>query len=256
LQICWKIKLKAFFVQKYLAFLRRFIADHIVYQSEFVKKQWDCQFGVLHKDYSIIYNGTDLELFKPNLPKPKPRNKNNSKYYFISVEGTQGNDPFDILIEFGKALQKKRKDFKILMVGKPRGKIHLKIQKYNFIKFIGEVGIEELPYLYSKSCAYVLTDIIGAGCPNSAIEALACGTPILTYNLGPITEMLSENAGILINSKGDPWKGENPRAFNELANGAEEIINNIYEFRYHARSLAEINYSKEKMAEKYLSLFL
>ncbi len=46
-----------------MAFVRRHLADHIVYQSQFVADWWAKSFGRSTKKEHLIYNGVDLSQF-------------------------------------------------------------------------------------------------------------------------------------------------------------------------------------------------
>jgi len=233
-----------------IRFVRSKLADGIIYQTNYVKNDWEQRYGVPDVPSRIIYNSVDLNKFKQVRKAYKSPRKN----CIISVEGTQGLDPFDTVIHLGKKLDSNGIDFEILMFGEPFGKIEEKVDKYPFIKFMGPIEHSQLPYFYAGADCYLLTDIIGAGCPNSALEALACGTPVLGYDVGVISELLDRNSGVLIKQSGNPWKKQSPGNYNSLALGAIKLFSNKNRFREGAFKIAMEKYDHIQMTDKYIEI--
>jgi glycosyltransferase involved in cell wall biosynthesis len=73
----------------------------------------------------------------------------------------------------------------------------LKIEEY--IQYIGTPAEEDLPALYSAATIFVIPSLAeGFGLP--AIEAMACGTPVIAGNGGSLPEIVG-NAGIIVDSQ-------------------------------------------------------
>ena len=230
--------------------VRSILADAIVYQSNYVKEDWDKMYGKSKVPSEIIYNGVDKNTFT-NVEHVYQSKRD---HCIISVEGMQGLDPFDIAINLGKRLDEKGVDFELLMFGIPHHNIDKRVANYPFIKFLGPIARFELPFYYAGSDCYLLTDLLGAGCPNSVLEALSCGTPVLSYDLGVISEMINDDSGVLIKGNGDPWKGQNPKNFDLLAEGAIKLFNNKKRFNRGALKIAKDQYDLNQMAEKYIDV--
>ena len=62
-------------------------------------------------------------------------------------------------------------------------------------------NVQELAALYSLADVFVNPTYVD-NFPTTNIEALACGTPVVTYNAGGSSEAIDENTGILV-TKGD-----------------------------------------------------
>ena len=82
--------------------------------------------------------------------------------------------------------------------------------------------------------------------PTTNIEALACGTPVITYNTGGSPEAVDENTGMVI-KKGDVAG---------LKAAVDVILNNGKEFyTNNCRARAESLYNKENRFGDYVDLY-
>ncbi len=61
------------------------------------------------------------------------------------------------------------------------------------VTYLGQVPQTHLPYLYSAASVFVFASI-AENCPNILIEAMACGAPIASSNLGPMPEICGDAA--------------------------------------------------------------
>jgi len=61
------------------------------------------------------------------------------------------------------------------------------------VKYLGQVPQGHLPYLYSAASVFIFASI-SENCPNILIEAMACGAPIASSNLGPMPEICGDAA--------------------------------------------------------------
>ena len=96
---------------------------------------------------------------------------------------------------------------------------------------------------------------LNAACPNSVIEALACGLPVAAFATGALPELVTGEAGRLAPYGGDPWKLERPDA-PALAQAVEEILQDQPRFRAAARQRAEEAFGLDRMVERYLDVLL
>jgi glycosyltransferase involved in cell wall biosynthesis len=94
---------------------------------------------------------------------------------------------------------------------------------------------------------------INAPCPNSVIEALACGLPVVSFNTGSLPELVQGDAGRTVEYSGDPWKLD-PPDIRPLVEASVEILKNQETFRRGARAWAEEAFGVDKMVEGYLKM--
>lgn len=233
-----------------VAIIRRYLADRIVYQSQFVRDCWEKEYGRVKKTSRIIYNGVDINQFTPEGPKYDSP----SDICVISVEGTQIYPEQSPAFLVAQALNNRGCDVDLLVFGKPWGDTAARYSGFPFVNFKGPLPNGELPFYYRGATLYVLNDIVNAGCPNSVLEALACGTPVVGYSPGVLPEMLTPEAGICVPAAGDPWNGEEPGNVNALADAAMEIVVNNSTYRRGAQQLAEDRYDLKRMVDQYMEV--
>lgn len=231
-------------------FIRNNLADHIIYQSRFASEQWQIHGGLTDAPSTIIHNGVDLRRFSPE-GEIQPRK---AQICILNVEGTQGDDPFDIATNLGLHIRKRGKSFEIIMFGTPWNDATARLGRHPFIRYQGHVDAAQLPSYYRGADVFVPTDI-WAGCPNSVLEALACGVPVLGHEAGVLPELINESAGRCVPCEGGRFiKGRSPGNWDALAEAALELVEGEAHFRCGARRLAEKHYDLDSMVDRYISI--
>jgi len=222
--------------------IRKKYADHIIYQSQFVKDWWEKVEGVLKTESSIIYNAVDLNAFKPD-EDITPAN-------LICVEGNIDYSPFALELLQYLTQEMKGKVFEKVLVYGSLEDINLK-EKYPEINFQGEVSREKINSVY-KNGIYLSLDV-NAACPNTVIEALASGIPVVGYDTGALSELLKEGTGEVVEFGANQWKNETPD-FENIKNGITKVISNYSSYSKKARATAVQYYSINELTDKYLRI--
>jgi glycosyltransferase involved in cell wall biosynthesis len=232
-----------------LAYIRERIANRIVYQSRFVEQWWTRVYGEMTKSKRIIYNGVDLEMFKPGSGGTAQ-----GKNRILLVEGNlQGGHEMGLTsaVALAEKLQA-RQETELVIAGQVDEKLKAKWNKQAKVnlEWAGVIRNEELPDLYHNAHLLFSGDL-NAACPNSVIEALACGLPVLAFDTGALKELVPASAGRVVPYGGDPWKLETPD-ITALTQGAENILASQAELRAGARAHALENFALDRMVDAYL----
>lgn len=225
---------------------QRFLASGIIYQSEF-SKEWLLKLNqsAHSKNSIIIYNGIDLDEFKPV-------KDNTGKISLLCVEGNIDYTPYAIdLLNYLQENLIEKSDFHSLILYGGFEKNANKSLLHPKIDYRGVVSKEELPSIY-RNAVYLSLDV-NAACPNTVIEALACGAPVVAFDTGSLNELVPPDAGILVPYGSDPWKLAYPDV-DALAEAILRIKDNYAWYSANARKIAEERFSIEDMAEKYLEV--
>jgi glycosyltransferase involved in cell wall biosynthesis len=237
-----------------LTFIRRRLADHVIYQSQFIKHWWEDLYKPARVPASVILNGVDLSRYTPQGLHERP----SGHYRILVVEGSlAGGQNYGIhnAVELASTLAKKHK-IELMVVGRVDGRTKNKLgyQTAFRIQFMNTIQREHIPWLMRSSHALFSAEI-NPPCPNSVIEALACGLPVVGFDTGSLSEIVSSDAGRLVPYGGNEWKLQKPD-ISALANAALEVLDEQDRFRTGARERAESEFDVEKMVDEYLKLLL
>jgi glycosyltransferase involved in cell wall biosynthesis len=237
-----------------LSYIRRRLADHVIYQSEFIKHWWEDWYKPARVPSNVIVNGVDLSRYTPHGLHERP----SGHYRLLVVEGSlAGGQNYGIhhAVSLANALSKKHK-LELMIVGRVdcRTKNKLKNQTTLRIQFMDTVSREHIPWLMRSSQSLYSAEI-NPPCPNSVIESLACGLPVVGFDTGSLSEIVQGDAGRLAPYGTDHWKLK-PPDIPSLARAAEEVLEDQPRFRASARDRAEDAFDVEKMVNEYLKVLL
>jgi glycosyltransferase involved in cell wall biosynthesis len=122
------------------------------------------------------------------------------------------------------------------------------------LRWEGAVPPQRIPEI-DRSAHVLFSADLNAACPNSVIEALACGLPVAAFDTGALNELVIGDAGRLVPYGADPWRLERPD-IPALAAATAEILGDQPRFRRAARLQAETALGLEKMIDGYLKALL
>lgn len=240
-----------------LAYPRRFLADHVVYQSNFTRDWWHRWYGVVRSPYTVIYNGVDLTAYSPDGSESRPEDH-------IRLQIVEGHLNLDnrLALEnayaFAKALQQaagRPVELEVTANVMPELREQmLKREPKARVTYTGTISRQEIP-AKSRSAHMRYSAEINASCPNSVIEALACGLPVAAFDSGALPELVQGDAGVVVPYGADPWKLEKPD-FDTLAQAALPILADQERYRRGARARAVEYFNLEQMADSYLQVLL
>ena len=122
---------------------------------------------------------------------------------FLTVRRLVYKNGIDTLIEGANLAVKKNPKIVFLVVGKgpDQNSVQARINQLgieNNFRLVGFVSDEELPFYYNAADFFVLPSKSGEGLPLVALEAMACGLPVIATNVGGINEILNEKFGKLV----------------------------------------------------------
>jgi glycosyltransferase involved in cell wall biosynthesis len=143
-----------------------------------------------------------------------------------------------------------------MVVGRVDGRSENKLKNQTVfrIRFMGVIPSEQIPWLM-RSSHVLFSAEVNPPCPNSVIEALGCGLPVIGFDTGSLSELVQGDAGRLVLYGANEWKLEQPD-IPALVDPAIEILQNQPRFRKAARERAESAFGVDKMVDEYLKVLL
>lgn len=170
---------------------------HIVTVSKWLKGVAEASF-MKDKDIRCIYNGIDLNIFKPSSSPFRDTYGIGNKFMILAVANPWSNRKgFD---KFLKLAQRLDSNSVIVMVG--ISETQKAILPNNIIGFPRTANQLQLAQIYSAADVLVnlsLEETFGL----VVAEALACGTPAIVVNSTACPEVVSEDTGIVIEPNDD-----------------------------------------------------
>lgn len=241
--------IKAEFGNMKLSYVRR-MADRIVYQSEFSRDWWDRVYGQLPTPQKTIHNGVDLKLFSPGIS-----NLPGDHYRVLLVEGHLGGGYEQGLITGIQLIrllnQRMDKPAELMVVGDVPENLRLQAESMGEkITWQGVIKHELIPEIH-RSAHLLFSADINASCPNSVIEAMACGVPVIGFDTGAMKELVPAEAGRIACYGGNVWNLDPPDVY-ALADAAREVILQRELLSTGARRQAEHHLDIEHVVDRYL----
>jgi glycosyltransferase involved in cell wall biosynthesis len=130
---------------------------------------------------------------------------NNEKFTIVTVANLFPKKNIELVLEIAK----ENPEYDFLIIGKgPHRKILENIINKNNIKNVKLLGFKtpkEVREYYRKSDIYLLTSF-AEGTPTSALEAMACGLPIISSNAGGLGNIVKEKINGFVIKDFDKYK--------------------------------------------------
>lgn len=196
------------------------------------------------QEYSVevINNGIDLEVFKPTTNDIRERYKLGNKFIILGVAGVW--DRRKGLNYFKELSEKLGKDEAIVLVGlTEKQKEGL---SDNVIAIPRTSNVKELVDFYSTADVFV-NPTLEDNFPTTNLEALACSTPVITFETGGSTESIDCNTGVVVE------QGSVSGLLHAIKGIKDNVVNN---YTTQCRELALRSYNKEDRYNDYLELYL
>ena len=157
--------------------------------AELVKKSFLKKYNVL-----VINNGIDLDVFKPieNVSFKKKHNCLNKTLLLGVSYAWNQKKGLDIFIRLSQELDSK---FQIVLVGTDK-KVDKLLPK-NIISIHRTTSKEELVDIYNSADIFInptREEVFGL----VNVEAIACGTPVITFNTGGCPEIINDKCGSIV----------------------------------------------------------
>jgi putative colanic acid biosynthesis glycosyltransferase len=190
----------------------------------------------------VIYNGIDLNVFrKRNIENLKNQSKYSRKFIILGAASVWNNNKgLNIFVKLSNDIPK---DFIILLIGKISNKTKL---PSNIIS-INAIRDKSLMAEYYNLADVFLNPTLGDTFPTTNMEAIACGTPVITFNVGGSKEAIGKNTGFVLDKNN--------------YTGIIDSLQQIYSkgkasFSSFCIAHANENFNEDLMKAKYYNIYL
>ncbi|MEJ2251811.1 MAG: glycosyltransferase family 4 protein [Candidatus Lokiarchaeota archaeon] len=216
-------------------------ADTIISVSKrdikLIKKLYD----VPDEKCYYVPNGVNIEKFQ--------RRNHTVRQYITFIGRLTYIKGFDIFLDVIKNIHQKDKNIKFLVIGDGplEAELH-QLQKKLPITYYPNYPYLNMEQIYNMSKVLMITSRF-EGLPTIILESLACETPVITSNVGGISELIeSSHNGFFVN-------------FKNTDNSVDKILDVIHDdeklkkMGIHGREIIKKNYSWEKITNKILEIY-
>jgi len=229
-------------------------ADKILVVSN-ATKRYVSSLGADPEKITVLYNGVDMERFKPLAgAKDAVRKKlgiPKNAVVVITVRRLVYKNGVDTLIDSAHIAIKKNPRLVFLVVGEGPdfAQVKTRIEQLgigNNLRLAGFVSDDDLPLYYNAADFFVLPSKSGEGLPLVALEAMACGLPVIATDVGGISEIMADDYGKVV-------PPDNPAA---LAEAVLEFSNReLSGVKNSLRTLIKQKYSWDSNVEHLIGIY-
>ena len=189
-----------------------------------------------NKSLTIIHNGVDLKVFRPTVPK---KSLQDGKFSILAVSNVWTKEKgIDDICKLREVLSS---NYQITIVGLSEKQV--KTLPLGIIGIQRTQNVQELVNLYSESDV-LINPTYADTFPTVNLEALACGTPVITYRTGGSPEAIDEKTGVIVE------QGNVKGLTEAILKMKEEPL-----FAVDCRKRAELYFDKDKCFEKCIRLY-
>ena len=197
----------------------------------------------IFKDNKIvtIYNGVDIDIFKPTQSEIRKELKLEDKFILIGTAEKWLDTLNKHTLEY--IASNLQSDMKLIIFGCSKDQIEKLPDSVIGLGYIKDR--RELVKLYSMADVFVNVTWEDS-LPTVNIESLACGTPVITYESGGSPEIVNKETGLVV-LQGDKFK---------LMNSILEVKKMGKDY-YHDKCINRVfeNFDKNSRYEEYIALY-
>ncbi len=232
--------------------IHNFLADVVIYQSEFSRLSCETFLGKTRaKKTIIIYNGVDTE----KIPSRIVIQHEDAPIKLLTFAKFRRRDQIEPIIESVKLLDPEK--FILNIYGSYTENLKDLFENLpENIKFRGKKSNEELLQILYEFDIFLFSD--QSACPNSVLEAMAAGLPIVAFNRGSIPELIKSgyNGEIAdIKEKSNQFKENYPfrsDVYQGYSYKIQRILKDIDFYSKNAQSAINEQFTLNQMIQKYI----
>jgi glycosyltransferase involved in cell wall biosynthesis len=233
------------------------LADHVFWQSDFCRRAADRFLGQRQGSGEILFNAIDTKKFCPALSRDvRP-------FTFLLTGKIDAHLAYRL--ESTIAGLKVAKDYGLeaclVIAGKvaesaERSALRLveKLGIESSVSFLGPYTQDQAPSIYQAADAYVMTKYLDP-CPNTVLEAMSCGLPVLYSASGGVPELVGPEAGVGMPVPENWEASAHTPAAEAIGEGMVQIASQASKMALAARSRAQAEFEITNWIERHRKVF-
>lgn len=233
------------------------LADHVFWQSAFCRACADQFLGIRDGGGEVLFNAVDIAHFAP-----RENSKTNGPFTFLLTGKLQSHLAYRLEDSIAGLAHVRAAGLDAILTIAGRldaGATDAALataQKYGLgsqVRLLGPYSQIRAPSVYRAADAYVMTKHADP-CPNTVIEAMACGLPVAFVASGGVPELVGKDAGAGVEANNN-W--ERPFRPNPEALGAAmlSVAEHHKLMSSAARRRAETNFNLDTWLNRHTKIF-
>ncbi len=215
-------------------------SNGIVFQSNFSKKLFERFYGEIQIENTVINNGSPINYKNNNgqavLDLPQ------GKIIVVAIAHWRRHKRLKEIVELYKELTVQFKNLQLVVVGPATGFI-----ASDDIMYLPNLTRDEIYYLLSKAHLMFHFSWLD-NCPNSVVEALSLGVPVLCTNQGGTQELIKMSNGGIVSNADDEFNFEPV----DLYNPPKPDMNTLYDDA--VRLIENLEFYKNKIDKRMIDI--
>lgn len=231
-------------------------ADVILFQSKFCYRAASKFLGESSAEKVLLYNSVDTTIFRPREVEHR-----NDKFTFLiaSKIGKRMGRLRGAIIGLKYAIRAGLQ-CRLIIAGPMHDSVHRQVRElvYNlnlhkYVEIYGAYSRQMAPVLFSSADAFISLNY-NDSCPNSILEALASGLPIIYSNTGGTPELVSHDCGVALDCE-QSWELICFPADELVGPAMLEVANNLEKMKIACRERAINNYELQHWLKAHREIF-
>ncbi len=214
-------------------------SDFIIFQSNYSRMECFAILGEMSKSkYTIIYNGTDKSIFYP-----AKKEFDENKIIFVTTGSFRNKDMIEPVVA-ALDIVAEENNIELKIVGPIISDDVKRFTDRKYIRCLGRMDERSLAKVLQGSDILIHCQLNPA-CPNTVIEAVSCGIPVVGFNTGAMKEVLYFAPELLAYVSDNIFQRYGDFNYKRLLERIKLCINNYKEFKNKFLKYSYLYDSKE-----------
>lgn len=223
-------------------------SSFVIFQSKYSRTECFTMLGDMPEDkYDIVLNGADKTIYFPGQKEFHP-----SKIIFTATGSFRNKDMVEpVVLALDNVSQ--NYDIELRLIGPISGSEVINYTDRPYIKCLGSLPKQEIASHIRETDIFIHCQLNPA-CPNSVIESVSCGVPVVGFNTGAMEEVLWFCPELLAYVSDDTFQKYEHFRYEKLEEKIYYCIENYQKYKKIFMDNASL-YDFNNTGSKYIEIF-